>query len=266
MNKSRLQFGIGDRIGKGYNRMSAMNHFEIDLPALQITVRVQIERKKMKTCRLRVLKNGEVKLSVPKNTSSKWIEGFLLSKRDWLVKALQGIEAREAKEPARSRVVADGSVLLYLGKPLPVRVLYADRPMVVRELCGLTIYSPDLGNPERLQNYYDSWWQAELLWYLNALLDKWLPTFDAYGVKRPILKLRRMKTLWGSISLHRNTITFNRYLMETDPSCVEYVLVHELAHLIHPNHSKAYYAFLGNLMPDWKERKERLNQTVRIDR
>ncbi len=243
-----------------------MNHFEIALPELQQTVHVKIERKKMKTCRLRVLRNGEVKLSVPKNTSAKWIEDFLLSKRDWLEKTLQTIDVREVTRPARPREIADGSMIHYLGKELRVRVREAERPMVIRKPDELSVYAPDPENAEKLQSFYESWWQAESLWYLNALLDRWLPAFDAYGVKRPVLKLRRMKTLWGSISLHRNTITFNRYLLEAEPACVEYVLVHELSHLIHPNHSKAYYAFLEDLMPDWKARKERLNQTVRIDR
>ena len=67
---------------------------------------------------------------------------------------------------------------------------------------------------------------------------------------------------WGSCSVSRNVVTFNQYLMKAKPACIDYVVLHELVHLIYPNHSKRFYDFLSIHMPDWKERKRMLDMDV----
>ncbi len=67
-----------------------------------------------------------------------------------------------------------------------------------------------------------------------------------------------MKTLWGSCSVGRRTVTFNLYLIKAPMDCVDYVVLHELVHFLHPDHSKAFYGCLSRFMPDHRERKARL--------
>lgn len=67
---------------------------------------------------------------------------------------------------------------------------------------------------------------------------------------------------WGSCSVSRNVVTFNQYLMKAKPACIDYVVLHELVHLIYPNHSKRFYDFLSIHMPDWEERKRMLDMDV----
>lgn len=71
-----------------------------------------------------------------------------------------------------------------------------------------------------------------------------------------------MKTLWGSCSVARQAVTFNFYLIKARMPYIDYVVLHELVHFLYPNHSKHFYAFLSNHMPDWKERKLVLDQDV----
>lgn len=93
----------------------------------------------------------------------------------------------------------------------------------------------------------------------TEILDEFYPLFVPYGVKKPKLRVRTMKSCWGSCLVNKGIITLNRKLLMKPRECIEYVVVHEFCHFIHPNHSKQFYGFMEQFMPDWKERKARLN-------
>ena len=94
------------------------------------------------------------------------------------------------------------------------------------------------------------------------VMDELYPLVGKYGVRRPVLKMRALKTRWGSCLVRKGVVTLNRRLLAVPRCCIEYVTLHELCHFIHPNHSDQFYALLSALMPDWKERKKLLNQTM----
>ena len=91
------------------------------------------------------------------------------------------------------------------------------------------------------------------------------PTFQKYGVAMPKLRIRDMDTRWGSCLAKKGIITLNKRLLEVPRDCIEYVVIHEFCHFIHPNHSKKFYDFLTMLMPDWKARKKLLDQNIVIN-
>ena len=93
----------------------------------------------------------------------------------------------------------------------------------------------------------------------EEILKEQYPLIAGYGVPLPILRIREMKSCWGSCLYRKGTITLNKRLMQKSRRCIEYVVLHELCHFIHPNHSKQFYGLLETLMPDWKERKRELN-------
>jgi len=86
--------------------------------------------------------------------------------------------------------------------------------------------------------------------------------FKKHGLNQPNILVRKMKTLWGSCTPTKDKITLNEYLLKADIRCIQYVILHELTHLIYPNHSKEFYDFLTIHMPDWKERKKQLDNEV----
>ena len=88
------------------------------------------------------------------------------------------------------------------------------------------------------------------------------PVFQKYGVPMPELRIRNMETRWGSCLAKKGIVTLNKRLLEAPRNCIEYVVMHEFCHFVHPNHSKQFYAFLTMLMPDWKQRKETLDKSA----
>lgn len=97
--------------------------------------------------------------------------------------------------------------------------------------------------------------------YFSRLLAEQYPLVQPLGVAMPQLKIRKMKSRWGSCHSQKGVITLNSQLMAAPQPCVEYVILHELCHFLQPNHSQRFYALLSRIMPDWAERKKLLNQT-----
>ncbi len=93
--------------------------------------------------------------------------------------------------------------------------------------------------------------------FLEALAHQ-LPLVAPYGVKMPQLKLREMKSRWGSCAWQKGHITLNTRLFYAPRECLDYVVLHELCHFVHPDHGPGFHALMLALMPDYKARKRRL--------
>ena len=174
-----------------------------------------LERKQVKNINLRVRPDGSVKVSASPRVDESQIDDFVLSKAEFILKALERFKSAETTE----RQFQEELVKAKSGQ----ESLLAD-PAIFTEI-----------------------------------LDEVYPAFIPYGIARPKLRVRTMKSCWGSCLVNKGIITLNRKLLMKPRECIEYVMVHELCHFIHPNHSKEFYKFMEQFMPDWKERKGRLN-------
>lgn len=161
----------------------------------------------------------------------------------------------ETKNPAKSEETEKAVKLL---KPLKAAIsLDKEGKAVIINGVG---YTPGKCDNESLKLLFEKWWRSEALDYLKARIEIFYPVVQKHDVRMPAIALRKMKTVWGSCSLKNKKITFSYYLAAVEPSCIDYVVLHELVHLIHPNHSRQFYSFLGTYMPDWKKRREALRR------
>ena len=94
----------------------------------------------------------------------------------------------------------------------------------------------------------------------DRLVDKYLLALKKYHLKKPKITIRTMTSRWGSCTPAKCKITINKNLIYPPQKCLEYIVLHELAHLIEANHSERFYAIIAEIMPNWKERRKILNE------
>ena len=234
---------------------------QIDLTLLSgETIAVSLDRKKMKTSRLKVYPNLQVVLSLPSSAPDSWAKEYLESKMDWISSKLENFKRTSGY--AATGEIRNGYSIQMLGEDLIFSVTVSERDYVFQEGKLLHICSTDITDQEKLTKLFQKWWRKKSLEILNERVDCWYPIIEKYGIPKPKVFIRKMATMWGSCSAKRGAVVFNLYLLKARIACIDYVILHELTHFLYPNHSKQFYDFLSNYMPDWKDRKEVLDQEV----
>lgn len=122
---------------------------------------------------------------------------------------------------------------------------------------------PGTDEPKR-QQIVEDWYRGQVKTATADLIAKWEPKI---GVTVAGFYVRRMKTRWGSCNSQARTIRLNTDLAKKPRECLEYIVVHEMIHILEPTHNERFQAFMNEFMPDWKHRRQVLNQLpVRHDR
>ena len=124
----------------------------------------------------------------------------------------------------------------------------------------LNIFTKDKDR-DRVQNLVEKWYREKAEEYFSKSLSKCFGKFEKMGFDKPGLKIRKMKTRWGSYST-KGRVTLNLELIKKPTECIDYVVMHELCHIRHRNHSKGFYKLLDKVMPEWRDKKEKL-ETVK---
>ena len=237
-----------------------MEKVSIMLPTNQKTVEVNLDRKTMKTCRLKVYPTQEIVLSIPQTVPIEWAEEFLTDKSSWIESKLESFQRTSGY--AATDEIRNGFSIKMLGEDMLFVLTECDKEQVYSEGKRIYICCHDPDDQEKVWNLFESWWRKQAKAILQKRAEHWYPIIEKYGVAMPKVAVRKMKTLWGSCSVNRGAITLNFYLIKARMPYIDYVILHELTHFLYPNHSKQFYMFLSNYMPDWKERKCILDQEV----
>ena len=239
-----------------------MDTQKITLKVPRGKIEVIVERKNVKNVRLKVYPNGTVKMSAPLGISEEWIKGYLVKKALWIVKSLNNFEASKPDEV--DAIIHNGVSTRILGRKLRIIVTPTETRQVECKGEFLIIRTPQAENAKAVRAQFERWWRQQSKAYFQEVLDRFYPIVAKYGVAKPALYVKKMKTLWGSCSVNHSRINLNYYLFRASPPCIEYVVLHELAHFLYPKHDKDFYQFLTIHMPDWKERKKILDyETVK---
>ncbi len=164
---------------------------------------------------------------------------------------------RKSVKNINLRVRTDGTVAVSANRRVPAESIDA---FVVRNgekiLSALARFK-ELSEQAAQEREYP---REEALAVFTSVLRQMYPPFEGLGVPFPKLKIRKMKTRWGSCIPSKKVITLNTRLMNYSRRCIEYVTVHELCHFLEPNHSSRFYKRMTEIMPDWRERKEELKK------
>ena len=232
----------------------------ITLPTFGSAVTVNLDRKKMKTCRLKVYPNQKIVLSLPQSAPDAWAESFLMEKSGWIELKLQSFQKTVGY--AATKEIRNGYSIRMLGEDMIFALSQCEKECVYAEGKTIRICCKSPENQTHVKQLFEAWWRRQAKEILQERVHVWYPIVEKYGVAMPELSIRKMKTLWGSCSVARQVITFNFYLIKARTPYIDYEVLHELVHFLYQNHSKQFYAFLSNYMPDWKERKLVLDREV----
>lgn len=219
-------------------------------------IAVEVVRKNIWNIHLRVCPpDGSVRISAPWRMSLDAIQAFASSKSDWVRKHRQRIRAHPAAVPVE---YVDGERHYLWGNAYPLQVR-ATRTGAKATLSDgrLVIDVPPGAKRRKRQAVLDEWYRERLLEALPALMEKWEPVT---GVKAGRLSVRKMKSRWGSCNPRTGSIRLNTELVKKAPRCLEYVLVHELVHVLEPSHNHRFKALMDQFMPGWREVRDELKR------
>ena len=206
---------------------------------------------------MRIKPNGEIHVSANRLVPVKYIDQFVLSHEQVIIKTLDKYEKIRANTLPPLQYVS-GEKVRFMGEELHLLVEAA--PIQEVEKIGQFLFlrvkdTNDFNKKEKLMKKWFSKMQMEV--FLEICKEIY-PLFKPYGVKYPLIKIRNMKSRWGSCQPQKGIITLNSKMLAAPREAIEYVVLHEFAHFVHPNHSKDFYRLVEALMPDWRERRSLL--------
>lgn len=206
-----------------------------------------LDRSKRKTLALYV-RNGKVEVRAPVGVSKKDIDKFVTSKESWITDRLS--RSKERQEQRATFALNYNELVLYGGKGYPIVAKLGDRVGFDEE----KFYMPPGLSTEQIKH---ACVQIYRMLAKRDLTDKVLCFAKRMGVAPSAVKISGAKTSWGSCSSQRS-LNFSWRLMMAEHAVVDYVVVHELAHIAEMNHSARFWAIVEGILPDYKERLQRL--------
>lgn len=224
-----------------------------------VKIQYTLERKKVKNINLRIKRDGTVNVSAASFVPAKRIDEFVLSKVDFILSALEKY-AQRAEFSENSRKYEDGDSFYIMGECLHLKVL-PGKPSVEADGGYIYLTLKDTDDTVKKQRIMEKFWNEQCALNFEEILDEIYPVFRRMGVEKPQMRIRKMESRWGSCAYRKGVITLNKRLLAAPRECIEYVIVHEMCHFIHPDHSKQFHNLVASIMPDWKERKNILEKT-----
>ena len=222
-------------------------------------VEVLILRKKIKNLHLNVLPpNGTVRVSAPLNMSDYAIHTFLATRLSWIKKQQAKFKGQERQTP---RKYASGESHYFLGKRCRLEVIYIDnKPKVEVVNKKKLVLSVRLGSDtKKREQILQNWYRTKLREMLDPLIIKWQ---EKSGVRVNFWGIKRMKTRWGSCNEETKRIWLNLELIKKPESCIEYVVVHELVHILERTHSDKFVRLMDKYLPKWRDERDELNRLI----
>ena len=220
-----------------------------------------LEQKPVKNLNLRIRKDCSVYVSANPDVPLQRVDEFVTKKWDYIRTAQIKFKHLSEYAPAPKQFVS-GESFYILGRELRLKVLKDSKECIHSDGVYLSLFIKDPEDFSQKQKLVTRYFDNLCIQIFGEVINTIYPIFQKYGVPFPKLRIRNMETRWGSCIPRKGIITLNKQLIEAPMNCIEYVVMHEFCHFIHPDHSKRFYAFLAMLMPDWKERKAALEKNA----
>ncbi|MDP3560477.1 MAG: SprT family zinc-dependent metalloprotease [Legionellaceae bacterium] len=213
----------------------------------------KLSRKRIKNINVRIQRSGDVHVSAPMKLPLDFVYRFLQDKREWIDGHRQKIQAQT---PALPKTLQTGDMLFFLGQAYIVMLHEtAKQNRIEHDHSMLHFFVKMDTSVAKKQVLLNRWYHVQMQERLPELFAKWEAII---GVQARTHTIKLMKTRWGSCQPIKKHICLNLRLIQKPLICLEYVIVHELVHLLEASHNKRFYALMSQFMPEWKSVKMRL--------
>jgi predicted metal-dependent hydrolase len=241
----------------------------------QHTICFELVRSDRRTLGLSVQRDGSVVARAPRRAREADVLAWVSGHADWILRRQRTAAERALATPPRRFV--DGETHLYLGREYRLTIVGGSgggaaggggmrgadsgvRDAAERVRLGngeLLVAVNGNASPERVASLLDTWYTRQARRRLPERVDACWAAFPSAGRPKPVVRVKRMRSRWGSMS-PKGAMSLRADLIRAPVECIDYVIVHELCHLVHPHHGREFWALVETLVPDWKQRRRRL--------
>jgi predicted metal-dependent hydrolase len=227
-------------------------------------IKFQIDHKKIRSFRIKICSRKlEVKVSTPLKFSQRQIRSLLEEKLDWVKSSLEKFQKISVTENPK---IAENEIHYLLGKKYALKFLEnsAGKNRVEiknnkEEMPTLEIFLRSNFEEKKAQKILENFYRQKLEELAIVLMEKWQNILE---VSPKELRIRKMISRWGTCNIRTRCIYLSLELAKKPVSCLEYIIVHELTHLIEKYHNRRFYNIMSSYLPDWKERKRLLTAPI----
>jgi len=219
-------------------------------------ITVDVVQKDIKHLHLSVYPpTGRVKIAAPERMNVDAIRIYAISKLDWIRKQQAKLKAQEREAP---RDYMTGESHYYLGKRYLLKVIEREAaPAVILKQRTIDIYVRPGSDRAKKQDVLESWYRQQLKDMIPAYISKWEKKM---GVTVAEFAVKKMRTKWGTCNASAARIWLNLELAKKPTQCIEYIVVHEMTHLLERSHNARFVAYMDKFLPQWRQHKDELNK------
>ena len=219
-------------------------------------IAVDVVKKDIKNIHLSVYPPaGKVRISAPLRMDIDTIRVFAITKLGWIKSQQKKLREQQRETP---REYLDRESHYVWGKRYLLKVIEKEAaPEVELKHSNMLLQIRPATSVEKKQDVLDAWYREQLKEVVPVLIAKWQPLM---GVNVERFFVRRMKTKWGNCSPETKSIRLNTDLAKKPPECLEYIVVHEMVHLLEPTHNSRFISLMDQFMPKWRFYKDELNK------
>lgn len=218
---------------------------------------IDLVRKQVKYLRICVCTStGRVRISAPHRIDMEAVRGFAVSRLEWIKKHLARISKQEREAPLEYVSLEKH---YFKGRGYLLNVVYhnAAPRVVIRDEVYIDLYVREGSGLEQRKTVMTQWYRRQLKASIPAIIEKWQ---GIIGVEIKEWGVKQMKTRWGTCSIRARRIWINLEFAKKPEYCLEYIVVHEMLHLLERKHNERYRGYMDRFLPQWRTYKEELNR------
>jgi len=220
-----------------------------------IELNYQLLRKDIRNINMRISREGNLIVSAPLKISQKLIDDVLISKSNWIIKKIEHMKKRQNIFGSNQIEIISGQDYYFFGKKYKILVeLSMNNSININSKKSIVhVKSKNITNNSKLRRLFIDWEDDQFKNQILSIITYYDHMLKKYKLKIKEVRIKNMKSCWGNCFPNRGIITINKRLLNYDKKCLEYVVVHELAHFVYANHSKEFYNLIEFYLPTYKD-------------